>query len=646
MSVFYIIHQAELIRLEVDTAVGSGGEGTVYPIISPKAWQGFCVKEYAQKYRTCDKQAKLQFMIEHPPAQLSNAHSQLCWPVAIAYDAGFTDFVGFVMPLAYADSQELYLLSNLTNKRLGQQWQAYFDRSPASFDKRLTVAVNLCIAVALIYQNDNYAIVDFKPQNIMFTSDGKVALVDLDSIQIAADQQGQPHYGRVNTVEYTPPEGRDIVVKETLVDKTWDEFSLAVILYQILLGIHPYMASYKTPYDGLNSLGDKIQQNLFVHDKGKPYLSTLPPLHKRFESLPYDIQRLFKVSFDNDTKRRTSARLWQQALSQYLTKQGFQSKPALPTILLKTQMAQARKSLSTVTTPVGATIYKQISRLLALVSSAIKSLNHYSSRLKSSTLTSTAKPAKTVSQPALTRQNSLPKPNKTSNYQKRSYINDKPPVHKSVRPAKTLLNFNQFNPNPHQQRPLPKTKPKKAKPSLSTRIAQSSIVKFLDDPMAMFCFMFFIVGLVMLLDAVISDNPSTKRAVANQTISTPAEPTIVESSPVKESTDNSIFDTDMAGKAIDKPDANALIKAGIIPLPGPPLPDKIQATLSADKRYDVLIKVTTDASGNINQAEMLMPSYHALLDTYTLSTFQNMTFESQSFEKRPIEKKMIFLIYY
>ncbi|MDO5768028.1 MAG: hypothetical protein Q4P13_00860, partial [Psychrobacter sp.] len=328
MTDFYIRQDNDLIKISAGAALGSGGEGTVYPITAPKAWSGYCIKVYSDKYRTTAKEHKLSFMIDHPPASLITAAGKLCWPEALAYDTKDTDsgnaarFIGFMMPLAFEGSQELYVLSNLSNKRLSADaaWQKYFNQSAASFDYRLKVCVNLCSVVDLIHQDGNYAVVDFKPQNIMLTADGRVSLVDLDSVQIRADSDGKPHYGRVNTLEYTPPEGAKIIVRETLVPNTWDEFSLAVILYQILLGIHPYMASFDSPYAELNSLSDKIRHNLFVHDQGQAYLRFLPPPHQRFEQLPKDVQQLFKRSFDNRTDDRTSAPLWHLVLLEHLPK--------------------------------------------------------------------------------------------------------------------------------------------------------------------------------------------------------------------------------------------------------------------------------------------------------------------------------------
>ncbi len=447
MTVFYIIHNDELIRLETGAALGSGGEGAVYPILQPSQWRGFCVKEYIDRYKNAEKEAKLQFMIDNPPAQLDSPQGKLCWPVTIAYDAGFSEFVGFVMPLAYSDSQQLYLLSNLNNRRLEGAWQNYFDQSSDSFDKRLEIGVNLCAVITLMYQSDNYTIVDFKPENIMFTVDGKVALVDMDSIQIRADEQGLPHYGRVNTIGYTPPEGTKITVRNTLVDTTWDEFSLAVILYQILFGIHPYMATFRPPHDRLNSLGDKIQQNLFVHGESRLYVSALPPLHDRFKKLPRDIQALFKISFDNNTKERTSAVLWQETLSQYLAKQTFKPLRNLTTISSNIKPLVPPKPISAL----AGTINEFTASLPSLLSTTIKRFGHYNLRPKSTTPNpapsnkSNANSQKTTSNKAAKppRSKSSAHNNKTSNYKKRSYVNDTPPHKTTKKSANTLLNFNQ-----------------------------------------------------------------------------------------------------------------------------------------------------------------------------------------------------------
>lgn len=451
MTDYYTVQDNTTTKLELGAALGSGGEGSVYSISEPLAWRGYCIKIYNDKYCTASKEDKLRFMIDHPPAPLEVAAGKLCWPVALVYsDESCCDFIGCMMPLALRGSQELYALSNLTNKRLSTDaaWQKYFDQSAASFDHRLKVCINLCSVVDLIHKTDNYAVVDFKPQNIMVTANGAICLVDLDSVQIRADSDGKPHYGRVNTLEYTPPEGANITVKDTLVTQTWDEFSLAVILYQILFGIHPYMATFNSPYDALNSLSQKIGHNLFVHDQGQAHLRSLPPPHQRFDQLPEDIQQLFKRSFDNRTDERTSADQWQHVLTQHLPKSLQRSTPPV---------------LSSVTTPLVSPLRSTLPTLLDWFKQLIVRFNDYhtsppysppTQRLglrqapKQGTGAGNNKsnpnrtPPRVNPSAATNRQASKLRRGKTpkrrrSGYQKRQYGNHTPPVHQS---SQSLLN--------------------------------------------------------------------------------------------------------------------------------------------------------------------------------------------------------------
>ena len=710
MTVFYIWQHDELTRLEVGAAIGRGGEGTVYPITAPKAWLGYCIKEYAEKYRTAAKEAKLQFMVKHPPERLHYANGKLCWPVALAYDAGFSEFVGYVMPLAYADSQELYLLSNLTNKRLGAQWQPYFGQSEESAHKRLNICVNLCTSVQLIHQDTNYAIVDFKPQNIMFTADGKVALVDLDSLQIRADESGEAHYGRVNTLEYTPPEGANISVKDTLVNKSWDEFSLAVILYQVLFGIHPYMATFEPPFEQLNSLGDKIQQNLFVHGQGQPHLSALPSPHNRFNLLHDDIQQLFRTSFDNRTDYRASAMRWQETLSQHIQQHshGLTTPPVRP-VKGRTTAASSLIALFSQSSIVS-TFAGWISALPKALVRLITEINNYQSRQrqqsskarlsktklpKTSTSTSTStnksnsidQARSSSHQHAKGHQSSVKQ--QTSRYKKRSYGNNTPPIQTPHRSWRKSSHAKSKSLHPFSATPLPTAKG--IQPTPRNIIFRVPIALITHYPSAL-------IIIIVILCAVLSVFYAPSSSTSNQSSYVQvhsAQTAEVEDNPVQDNesylADNEVKETQIYD-AIDYQPArpnqpypydtyeqlerralqqerdrieqeyqeatqeseDIVIKssseARFRQAPNFELPQRLLRTLSVNGESRATIKVTVklsvDKQGEVADITILSSSGNEALDRYTLREFKKVKFYPFMQDGKPINGKVTVPIVY
>lgn len=315
MSTYYIKEAFNNVALSLEPKkLGSGGEGDVYKVTAPNHLQGMCFKKYIDKYQNHEKQHKIEFMIVNPPHNLNKETVKICWPLNTVYDNNHK-FVGYLMPLAYENSEELYHLTLNKSKRLPYSWQKFFNDTQESRDLSLKICVNLCSATYSIHNLKQYIFVDFKPQNVMFTNDGRVSLVDCDSLQINKDDTGHTHYGRVNTAEYTPPEGATVVVSQTLINESWDRFSLAVVLYQLMFRVHPYTATFTAPYQELASVADKIKNNLFVYGRGNKYLASLPPPHKGFVDLNPQIQSLFQKAFAQKTnQRRPSSVDWGKTL--------------------------------------------------------------------------------------------------------------------------------------------------------------------------------------------------------------------------------------------------------------------------------------------------------------------------------------------
>ena len=169
-----------------DTPLARGGEGEIHRILDPPSFSGFCVKIYIRKYQSHKRERKITYFVNNPlkGAGLDRNQSfNICFPVETVYRDD--RFVGFIMPLAFLGSKELYQFCLPVPKDLDPTWVAKYDRATVhGIEARLKLCVNVAAAIDIIHRTGRYVLVDLKPQNILVTIDGKVSIVDLDSVQI------------------------------------------------------------------------------------------------------------------------------------------------------------------------------------------------------------------------------------------------------------------------------------------------------------------------------------------------------------------------------------------------------------------------------------------------------------------------------
>lgn len=336
-----------------DTPFAKGGEGGVHKIISPSN-SNLCAKIYFPKERNIHRKNKIEYMVNNPPPNLSSTNHIICWSKEALYQGN--NFVGFTMPIAFNGSIQLYELCTPKLKaKLPSKWKKKFDRdSSAGIQSRLKLCTNLAAAIHTIHQFKNYVLVDLKPQNVLVTDDGKVSLIDCDSIQIS--NNGRVMFpARVATPEYVPPEGVKINPSKNIVPQSWDRFSMAIMFYEVIFGLHPYAASFNGRYQNSTTLDSKIKSGLFVHGKNKKYISVLPPLHKNFGVIPSSLKQLFDRAFEKGHQMpdvRPSAEEWGRTLFTEL-KNG--TKKIKPKVSITQKPKPVRKPATTRTKPVQTT---------------------------------------------------------------------------------------------------------------------------------------------------------------------------------------------------------------------------------------------------------------------------------------------------
>ena len=336
------------ILLEDKPLAAPGGEGSVHKIIGNTSNNLSCVKLYHKDKRTLHKKRKVDFMIRNKPTNLSTSNYIICWPSEMIYDSTGV-FWGFVMPLAFAGSIKLYELATAKlSPKLISKWNKFERTSKDGIEKRLKICVNISIALHSIHISDKYSLIDYKPQNILITSDGKISITDVDSFQISENKKVLYH-AEVATPEYTPPEMTRLSPSNHFIPESWDRFSIAVSFYEILFGIHPFVATSGGQYFNVTTLGEKIQKGLFVHGSKKNYLTVIPQLHSNFNALPISIKNLFVKAFEDghsNPNARPTAQIWGETIVAELNK-GTSIKPNIVAIRKQAPKADPNSNIGT-----------------------------------------------------------------------------------------------------------------------------------------------------------------------------------------------------------------------------------------------------------------------------------------------------------
>ncbi len=283
--------------LELGECLGQGGEARVFAL---KSNPDMAAKLY--HHPTAERSQKLAVMIAHPPAQLTvNGQPVLAWPTERIFariDTG--PVTGFLMPRVAAGVPAVLLYN--TKSRLASQ---------PGFNWRYLVraAMNLSLTFQKVHDS-GYVVGDVNDQGVLVTESAVVALVDCDSFQVTDPRTGQVFRSTVGTSLFTPPElmGRSFAA----IDRTQnhDLFGLAVIIYQFLMGCHPFQVKLPAGQD-MFEIEDCIKRGLYPDVAPAAAQSPAsPPLYV----LPRTTRALFRAAFGLAGDDRPTAAMWTQEL--------------------------------------------------------------------------------------------------------------------------------------------------------------------------------------------------------------------------------------------------------------------------------------------------------------------------------------------
>ena len=329
-TVCILLRDKTILRYKIaESPIARGGEGEIYRMIHKVEEDEtvYILKLYLSLNKAARNKAKVRCMFNHP-IQSINPDVKFCWPIGLVYDSRTFVFYGFAMQEAFSGSRNLEILSTyyvndtIANRFPSESdWHNIFELdSEIGLKNRIRILSKWSNTICELHDKAQIVVGDIKPSNVLCTADGKVSIVDIDSMQYSYN--AHKYIGTAHSPEYCHPDVHVDKAKLFDMPPKFDAFSLAVSFYMVLTGTHPYgnvinLPPYnKEKYQKLSSM---IKARLYLRgDKGK-YLKTIPEcnLHANFARLPLEMQQLFNQTFNNSLDNIPTVRDWCEVLSKY-----------------------------------------------------------------------------------------------------------------------------------------------------------------------------------------------------------------------------------------------------------------------------------------------------------------------------------------
>jgi len=232
--------------------IASSGEGKIYRTTEPE----LLAKIYHRI--TPEKVSKLQIMVANPPNDptLFNGHISIAWPKCLLKESSNPrqGYVGFLMP----EIRDAKTLINVYNPKLRAKNAPGID-----WHYLHSIAQNVAYIVQVIHAK-GYVIGDIKPENLLVNSRGRISIIDTDSFQITDSRSRKIYRCPVGSPEYTPREMFNVDFTKKDRSELQDRFGLAVIIWLLLFGQHPFTGKWIEPGEPPN-IDELIRQGYWQY---------------------------------------------------------------------------------------------------------------------------------------------------------------------------------------------------------------------------------------------------------------------------------------------------------------------------------------------------------------------------------------------
>ena len=282
--------------------LGEGGEGTAYlvqnqPNLVAKIWLPGKTPD--------DVDAKLGFMIRHRVEPELGAVWRITWPQHIVKENGVT--VGYTMPLL-DPSESWEAMVEYYNRLAARETEREQGRE-LRIDDRVRMARNLALGFRAVHAA-GYVIGDVNEKNVEVNRQNDIAMVDCDSYGFSDPATGAQFSNNMGRPEFQAPEVQGGYENRT---QEQDLFGLAVLIFHLLTGFHPY---HVTNQPNHSQPGQRIDAWLFPPARRR--VDTTDDYKARWRGLQPKQRELFMRCFDrrNRGKPRPKPEEWIEALAQ------------------------------------------------------------------------------------------------------------------------------------------------------------------------------------------------------------------------------------------------------------------------------------------------------------------------------------------
>ena len=216
-------------RIVPGEKLGEGGEGAVYRV---EGDPGLVMKIWHPGRAPEDADAKLRHLLRNPVEPDLGATWQITWPQHLVRESRVT--VGYTMPRLDPDASWEPIVEYY-NRRAAQTTEQEQGRE-LRVDDHVRMATNLALAFRAIHAA-GYVIGDVNEKNVEVNRQNDIAMVDCDSYGFTDAETGRTFANNMGRAEFQAPEAQDDYTNRT---QNHDRFGLAVIIFHLLTGFHPY----------------------------------------------------------------------------------------------------------------------------------------------------------------------------------------------------------------------------------------------------------------------------------------------------------------------------------------------------------------------------------------------------------------------
>lgn len=287
-------------RITPGRKLGEGGEGSVFLI---DGQPGSVMKIWHPGRTPQDAEAKLNHLVRSPVHPDLGASWHITWPQHLVRENGAT--VGYTMPIL-DPGQSWEPIVEYYNRRAAQNTEHEQGRE-LRIDDRVRMARNLALGFRAVHAA-GYVIGDVNEKNVEVNRQNDIAMVDCDSYGFADPGTGRTFSNRMGRAEFQAPEAQSDYANRT---QNCDRFGLAVVIFHLLTGYHPYTVTNQPDYP---QPGDRIKAWLFP--PARRGVSAPEPYHAAWNALTGQQQELFRRCFDQrfHGRPRPTPEEWVEAL--------------------------------------------------------------------------------------------------------------------------------------------------------------------------------------------------------------------------------------------------------------------------------------------------------------------------------------------